>query len=173
MRGPKPTSVELTEPERAALERLVKRHTTSQQLVLRSRIVLAAADGLNNSQVARRLDVSVHTARVWRQRWLRFQAVSLADLDVPARLADLPRPGAPGHITAEQLCQIVALACEAPADSGRPITQWTQRELAEEIITRRILPRISPRHAGRLLKISRAQAASESLLADPQGGCAV
>lgn len=170
MRGPKPPVVELTQPEREALERLVKRHTTPQQLVLRSRIVLAAADGLNTTQVARALDVSIHTARLWRQRWLSFQAVSLADLNVAARLADLPRPGAPGHITAEQVCQIVALACEPPAESARPITHWTHRELAEEIITRRILPRISPRHAGRLLKIGRSQAAAESLLVDPQGG---
>ena len=170
MRGPKPTLVELTEPEREALERLVTRHTTPQQLVLRSRIVLAAADGLNNSQVARMVGVSVHTARLWRQRWLSFQAVPLTDLDAAARLADLPRPGAPGHITAEQVCQIVALACEPPVESGRPITHWTQREIAEEIITRGILPRISPRHAGRLLKIGRPQAASESLLVDAQGG---
>ncbi len=49
MRGPKPTPIELTEQERDTLERLVKRHTTPQQLALRSRIVLAAADGFNNS----------------------------------------------------------------------------------------------------------------------------
>ena len=170
MRGPKPTAVELTAPEREALAQLIKRHTTPQHLVLRSRIVLASANGLNNTQVARRRAVSVHTARLWRQRWLSSQAVPLADLDVAARLADLPRPGAPGHITADQVCQIVALACEPPAESGRPITHWTQREIAEEIITRGILPRISPRHAGRLLKIGRPQAASESVLVDPQGG---
>lgn len=166
MRGPKPTLIELTEPEREALEQLLKRHSTSQQLVLRSRIVLAAADGANNSQVARALQVSIQTARLWRQRWLSLQAVPLTELTVAARLTDLPRPGAPGHITAEQVCQIVALACEPPAESGRPITHWTQREIAEEIITRGILPRISPRHAGRLFKIGRPQAASQSLLVD-------
>lgn len=170
MRGPKPPSVALTEAERDALERLVKRHTTPQQLALRSRIVLAAANGLNNTEIARQLATSVPTVRLWRQRWLSLQAVSLADLDVPARLTDLPRPGAPGHSTAEQVCHIVALACEPPAESGRPITHWTQREIAEEIITRGILPRISPRHAGRLLKIGRAQATSDSGLVDSKGG---
>ncbi len=170
MRGPKPTRIELTQPEREALERLVKRHSSSQQLVLRSRIVLSAADGLNNSQIARVLEVSTHTARLWRQRWLAMQAVPLSELDVAARLTDLPRPGAPCHITAEQICQIVALACEPPAESGRPITHWTQREIAEEIITRGILKRISPRHAGRLLKIGRPQAASQPLLVDTKEG---
>lgn len=166
MRGPKPSIVALTEAERGGLERLVKGHTTPQHLALRSRIVLAAADGLNNSQIARTLQVSVVTTRLWRQRWLSAQAVPLAELDVTARLTDLPRPGAPGHITAEHVCQIVALACEPPSLSSRPITHWTQRELAEEIITRGILPHISPRHTGRLLKIGRSETTSQSLLVD-------
>jgi len=170
MRGPKPTLIELTQPLRETLECLVKRHTTPQQLALRGRIVLAAADGRNNSQIARQLAVSVPTVRTWRQRWLNLSSVPLPDLAVADRLSDRPRPGAPGHITAEQVCQIVALACEPPAASGRPITQWTQREMAEAIITRGILPRISPRHAGRLLKIGRPQTASESLLVDAQAG---
>jgi transposase len=170
MRGPKPPIIELTEPEQEALERLVKGHTTPQHLVLRSRIVLAAAAGLNNTQIAQALHVSIHTARLWRQRWLSLQAVPVAERSVAARLSDEPRPGAPGHITAEQICQIVALACEPPAESGRPITQWTQREIAEEIITRGILPRISPRHAGRLLKIGRSQTPSQSLLVNAHAG---
>ena len=168
MRGPKPSVINLTEPEQEALERLVNGHTTPQQLALRCRIVLAAAAGLNHTQVAHAVQVSIHTARLWRQRWLSLQAVPVAELPVAARLTDLPRPGAPRHITAEQVCQIVALACEPPAESGRPITHWTQREIAEEIITRGILPRISPRHAGRLLKIGRSQTAPQSLLVDAQ-----
>ena len=68
------------------------------------------------------------------------------------RLTDAPRSGAPARITAEQVCQIVALACEAPGQSGRPISQWTGREVADEVVARGIVPAISPRHAGRLLK---------------------
>jgi putative transposase len=59
--------------------------------------------------------------------------------------------GRPAEITAEQVCQIVALACEAPSQAGRPISQWSNREIADEIIRRGILPTISPRHAGRLV----------------------
>jgi len=55
-------------------------------------------------------------------------------------------------ITAEQRCQIAALACEAPVKSGRPISQWTEREIADEVKARGIVEQISPRHAGRLLK---------------------
>lgn len=152
MRGPPPPLVTLTTDERHALDTLVRRHTTAQQLVIRARIILAAAEGHNNAQIARPLGVDVDTVRLWRQRWLSFQGVSLEDVSVAERLADAPRPGHPARITAEQVCHIVALACEAPSGTGRPISQWTSREIAEEIRARGIVEQISPRHAARLLK---------------------
>ncbi|MCA1837525.1 MAG: helix-turn-helix domain-containing protein [Actinobacteria bacterium] len=153
MRGPKPPTVELTDLERQELERLLKRHLTPQQLVLRARIVLAAADGANNRQIARRLGVSLDMVRRWRERWIALGAASLEELAVAERLTDAPRPGKPRTITAEQECRIIALACEAPqGNSGRPISQWTGREIADEIERRGIVETISPRHAGRLLK---------------------
>lgn len=152
MRGPKPPMVTLTADARQGLEALVRRHTAAQQVALRARIILSAADGFNNAQMARQLGIEVDTVRLWRQRWLGFQAVSLEDLCLEARLTDAPRPGRPARITAEQVCQVIALACEAPTLSGRPISQWTSREVAEEIVTRGIVAHISPRHAARLLK---------------------
>jgi putative transposase len=152
MRGPQPTRIELTDAERTQLEALVRRHSTPQQLAQRAHIVLSAATGLNNSQVARTLAVNVDTVRLWRDRWCALQTVPLADLSVAERLEDAPRPGSPARITAEQICQIVALACEAPSASGRPISQWSSTELAAEIVRRGIVAEISPRHAARLLK---------------------
>jgi putative transposase len=90
--------------------------------------------------------------RLWRDRWTALQDIPLADLDVAERLADAPRPGAPARITAEQVCQVIALACEAPATLGRPISQWTNQELADEITKRGIVDTISPRHAARVVK---------------------
>jgi hypothetical protein len=92
----------------------------------------------------------------------------LTDLSTAERLADLPRPGAPAGISASQRCQIEALACEKPEGSERPISHWTGREIADELIKRNIVDHISPRHAGRLLKRGRSQTASDSLLADPR-----
>lgn len=152
MRGPKPPVVELTPEERQGLETLVRRHTTPQQIALRARIILSADDGLNNSQIARQLDIDVDTARLWRQRWLGLRAASLDDLSIEERLSDAPRPGAPARISPEQVCQIVSLACQAPSQSERPISQWTGREIADEIIKRGIVEQISPRHAARLLQ---------------------
>ncbi len=152
MRGPQPSVIELTEEERRGLEALVRRHTTAQQVALRARIVLAAAGGLNNAQIARQCGVDIGTVRLWRGRWLGLRPVALADLGVEERLADAPRSGAPTTITAEQVCRIVALACAPPGQSGRPISQWTGREVADEAVKRGIVPALSPRHAGRLLK---------------------
>jgi putative transposase len=152
MRGPKPPLVTLTAAERHALETLTRRHTTAQQLAIRAQVILAAAEGHNNAQIARDVGVDVDTVRLWRQRWLSFQAARLEDVSVAERLMDAPRPGHPARISAEQVCQIIALACEAPSLAGRPISQWTSREIAEEIRTRGIVEQISPRHAARLLK---------------------
>jgi putative transposase len=152
MRGPKPPALALTEEERRELAALVRGHTTPQQVALRARLVLAAASGLNNAQVARQEGVAVETARHWRGRWLGLHPVALADLSVAERLEDAPRSGAPARITAEQICRIVALACEAPDAAARPISQWTGREVADEAVKRGIVPTLSPRHAGRLLK---------------------
>jgi putative transposase len=152
MPGPKPPVVNLTDEERQGLEKLVKRHSTRQQIALRGRIVLAAADGKNNGQIAKAFGITVDTARLWRNRWSMLQPIALDDLSIEERLEDLPRPGAPVQITADQRCQIEAMACEEPEDSGRPISHWTNREIADEIIKRGIVDHISPRHAARLLK---------------------
>jgi transposase len=138
MPGPKPPEIKLTEAE--------------QQKVLRGRIVLLAATGKNTPEIAKALGVSLDMTRLWRRRWLDLQPIGLDELSIEKRLEDLPRPGAPAQITADQICQIEKMACEKPEKSGRPISQWTGREIADEIVRRGILKSISPRHAARLLK---------------------
>jgi transposase len=152
MRGPKPPAIDLSDVVRQELDTLTRRHTTSQQVALRARIVLAAADGANNGQIARQLAISVNMVRRWRERWLVLQPAALEDLPVAERLTDAPRPGKPARIGDVQVCQIQALACETPAGSARPISHWTGREVADEITKRGIVDRISGRHAARLLK---------------------
>ncbi len=144
--------ITLTADERHGLETVVRRHKTGQHVVTRARIVIAAGDGRSISDTVQEVGLSRESVRLWRDRWTALQDIPLADLDVAGRLADAPRPGAPARITAEQVCQVVALACEAPATSGRPISQWTNQELADEITQRGIVEIISPRHAARLVK---------------------
>lgn len=173
MKGPKPPAISLSTEHSQALTAFSRAYSTPQQLAVRARVVLACADGLNNEHVARKLAISINTARKWRARWLRFAAVPLAELSLAERLSDDPRPGTPARITPEQVCQgrwgndpqIVALACQLPEQSGRPITHWSPRELAAEIVGRGIIASISPRHAARLLK-KRSAAAPRARLAD-------
>jgi hypothetical protein len=90
--------------------------------------------------------------RLWRDRWVYTPEVQGEPLPVAQRLQEAPRPGAIPKFTAEHRCQMAALACETPTKAGRPISQWTGREIADERVARGIVTRISPRHAARLLK---------------------
>ena len=166
MPRPKPLLVDLSEAEEAELKKLVKRYNVAQQIAIRGRIVLEAGAGKNNSQIDREQEVSLDMVRLWRQRWLDLQPIRLAELSVKERLEDLPRPGAPARITADQRCQIEALACEKPEDADRPISHWTGREIADELMKRGIVEQISARHAGRLLKRRRSETPFDPLLAD-------
>src|SRR5947209_3158519 len=150
MHGPKPAELAVNERERTELEALVRRHGTPQQIAQRGRVILLAAQGKNNGQIARELALKVDTVRRWRMRWIGWQKIALADFSIIERLSDTPRPGRPSQITAEQTCQLFALACEQPKE--RPISHWTGREIADEVIARGIIAQISPRHAARLLK---------------------
>jgi putative transposase len=149
-KGPKPAELSLSEEEQKNLEEFVRRHQTPQQRAIRARMILGAAEGKRNAEIARELGTSVDTVRKWRMRWLGLQAVSLQDYAVTQRLGDEQRPGRPAQITAEQTCQLIALACEQPKE--RPISHWTGREIADEVMARGIIEQISPRHAARLLK---------------------
>jgi len=120
--------------------------------VLRARIVLLAAQGFSNAHIARELGIQVDTVRLWRDRWVGLQGIDLSTLSVAERLQDAPRPGVKPKFSVEQRCQMAALACEAPAQAGRPISQWSGREIADELKARGIVEHISPRHAARLLK---------------------
>jgi putative transposase len=152
MPGPKPEPIELSDKTRQDLEKLAARHTTGQQKAQRARIILKAGEGKNNAEIARELNQSIDMVRLWRRRWHELEPIAWEDLRAAERLDDLPRPGAPARLTADQLCQIEQMACEAPETAGRPISQWTGRELADEMVACGIVVSISPRHAARLLK---------------------
>jgi transposase len=162
-----PPQVVLSNEQRRDLERLVGAHKTSQAVVRRARVVLLAASGWSNVEIARQVPMDEEAVGLWRRRWAACQALPLEELSVAERLAEAPRPGHRPRLSPEQVCQIVALACEHPSGSERPISQWSHRELADEIVRRGITDRISPRHASRLLKSRRPAAASRAVLAYP------
>jgi putative transposase len=114
--------------QREALEHLIRTHSTPQQLALRARIIMQAADGMGVRACARQLGVWPKTVRYWRKRWRG----ATDKQSVAERLADAQRSGAPATFTAEQICALVAMTCEKPSESERPISHWSQREIADE-----------------------------------------
>lgn len=171
----------ITERQQDVLQTMTRSSTCSQALAQRAHLILLAFDGLDNEAIADRLGCERHAVGIWRRRWAQaFQRLVLIECGekpsalrraVEDLLSDLPRSGCPGKFTPEQVTQILAVACEPPAESGRPVTHWTPRELADEVRKRRIVESISARHVGRFLKDGGSPAASQSLLAQcPAGG---
>jgi transposase len=153
----------LSAEERSDLERLIRSHSTPQQLALRARMIVLAAEGVGVGETAQRLGVWRKGVSLWRGRWLAGASAAVAE-----RLQDAPRSGAPATITPEQTCAIIALACERPEDAAVPISHWSASDLAREAVRRGIVTSISPRSVGRFLKRIRPQAASGSPLAHGQ-----
>jgi transposase len=170
MPGPKAAQVNVSDEAKRELHSLVNGHKTGQQIAQRARMILLAAMGKSNAEIGCELQVGRLTVKRWRERWVSLEPIALDELSVEERLEDLPRPGAPARITAEQRCQMEALACEAPEQYGRPISQWSAREIADELVARHIVETISPRHAQRLLKRIIHSPSPESLLAQHQAG---
>jgi putative transposase len=175
MSGPRPSSITLSARQRSALERLCRCQTASVRLVRRAGVLLALAADPCLERVASGLGLTRVSVRLWRDRWLDFSARLLAaeaeasEQDLLAliedALGDAPRPGGPATFAPEQIVQIVAVACEPPSKSGRPISHWTHAELADEVKKRHIVKSISPRSVGRFLKGSGPPTAQEPLLA--------
>jgi putative transposase len=171
----------ITERQQLILQTLAFSPSTPQGLAHRAEIILLAFEGLRNKAIAQRLGCERHSVGLWKRRWRaafsKLVVIECSEKPSVLReamaevLSDLPRAGCGGTFTAEQITQILAVACEPPEKSGRPVTHWTPRELADEVIKRQIVPSISVRHVGRFLKDRGPSTAQESTMAqrEPQG----
>jgi transposase len=120
---PNPVAVELvlSDVERAQLEAWARRPKSAQALAQRSRIVLAAAQGLGNTQIAGQLGISRAMVGKWRNRF----AVDRLD-----GLLDEPRPGRPRTVTDEQVEAVITATLET---TPRDATHWSTRSLAAQL----------------------------------------
>jgi transposase len=140
--------ISLSQAQRETLEQIVRKHSSPQAKVTRAKIILLADEGHGIRETARRLNISRGRVQRWHRRWhLTAQVGS----DASERLEDAPRPGTPPTYTPEQICAIMAIACEPPQNSEHPISHWTQQEIADEAIERGIVEYISQRSVGRFL----------------------
>ncbi|MEH2115086.1 helix-turn-helix domain-containing protein [Nostoc sp.] len=159
-----PKILNLSDGEREQLQQLLNRHNTPQQIALRAKIILMASVGQNHRQIARNLDINRQTVRLWRNRWWESEG---KELPIVQRLQDSERVGARPKFSMEQVIELFALACSHPVDYGRPISHWTARELADEIIKQGMIQSISIRHVGRLLEEAELKPHALSLLVNP------
>jgi putative transposase len=172
--------VTITERQQEVLQSMVGSRSCPQGLAHRAEIILLAFQGFKNEVIAARLGCERHGIGLWRRRWKKAfeQLIVIECREKPAALreaieevlSDLPRAGCGGKFTAEQITQILAVACEPPDQSGRPVSHWTPGELADEVMSRGIVPSISVRQVGRFLKGGGPSAAQEPLLAQRESG---
>ncbi len=174
---PKATAIHLSDKQQQYLSEIARQTTNPYRLVRRASIILAAADGASNSAISRQWQLDRNQVRYWRSRWLAAaEKLTLCEQSddaavdwqrqVLATLADEQRSGTPATFTPEQVVQIVAIACEEPSASGRPVNHWTPAELADEAINRGIVASISASSVRRFLGGSPAATPSQSLLVE-------
>lgn len=128
-------AIVLTDSQRRELAGLVRAGRTAQRLVLRARIVLAAADGTANTAIAAAVGVCVDTVRKWRRRWAADPGL--------AALGDAKRCGRPARFTPVQIAQVKALACAPPADNAAPLSRWSCPELARQAVAEKVCTAVS------------------------------
>jgi transposase len=157
----KAAKIRLTEKQEGILQQIMRSTTAPKRLVQRVNVILLAFAGVFNVAIANSVGLARRQVGLWRCRWQQsfdaLMAIECRETHAELRraiedvLSDAPRSGSTGTFTAEQVTQILAVACEPPEQSGRPIDRWTHRELADEVIRRGIVPSISASQVGRYL----------------------
>lgn len=153
----------LTEKQRNILEELVISRTARADHVKRASIILKSASGMSNQAISKSISLSRNQVSLWRNRWAAHEEELLLveketerPIDykrhIEALLSDAPRPGGPTKFSAEQLCQIYAVATEKPEESGLPLSHWSLSSLADELAKRGIVDSISTSQLSVFLK---------------------
>jgi transposase len=153
--------VTITERQQVVLDELSRSRSEAGMIVQRAKVILLAFAGQLNEEIALEVGLERKQVGLWRRRWRdSWDALTLLECMEPRKLReairetlrDAPRSGCPGTFTPEQIAQILAVACEDPALSGRPITHWTNHELRDEVVKRNIVESISVSRVGHFLR---------------------
>lgn len=146
-------TIVLSDKQKALLKEISKAYTSTQAHKIRAEIILLAEQGYSQRKTTLELGTTHSTVNHWKTRWHDSHEVALAyDEELTGSayrnailwiLSDRQRPGCPGKFTAEQICQIMNVACETPEESGLPLSHWTLSELASELVRRKIVESIS------------------------------
>jgi transposase len=165
----------LTTEQQELLETITRCREVPYSLIQRVRIVLSASTGCSNKTISQDTGHCEDTVGFWRKRWLEGCAgleklagkPKLLREAVSQLLADKPRSGSPGIFTAEQICRLLAVACETPPEH---LSHWTGLELARTVIERGVVESISASSVRRFLKSGGFETPPDQILAEPRSG---
>ena len=135
-----PYVITLTLLDESILQARARSSTAAHRDVIRARIVLAAAEGAANTEIAAEVGVHVDTVRKWRRR---FATAGLLGLE------DRPRSGRRRAFTSIQVAEVKALACTLPAETGAPLSPWSDDDFLERVVVPDIWPDAVPRPMSR------------------------
>ncbi len=144
-------SLILPQQERDVLTKLAGSQADEHRLVLRASIILAAASGSSNRQIARELNIHHKTVGRWRSRYLERREET-PKAGVVRWLSDNKRTGRKSKFKPEFWVDVLKIATTDPNELGRPITHWTSQELADEIVTGKYAESIHRSTVSRFLK---------------------
>lgn len=159
----KAAKISFTEKQQNILRQISHSTTAAKRMVQRAAVILQAFVGSLNVEIANEEEIGLGRRQVglWRRRWQQsfdaLVAIECRESHAALRraieevLSDAPRSGSPGTFTAEQVTHVLAIACEPPSQSTRPIEAWTGRELADEVVQRGIVKSISTSQVTRYL----------------------
>ena len=141
--------ITLSDTERAEVDKLSRMTSVRRDLGFRACIIKRLDEGRSYNSIAAEMHTSRNVVRLWCRRWLKTASLGMTVRD---RLKDASGRGAPLTFGSEVRATIFSLACEKPENSDRPISRWTAREIADELVKRGLVQSISPRHVSRILK---------------------
>lgn len=167
-------AVIIPEAIRTILSKFARSRTFPARQVQRAKIILLAADGLDNMQISKQAGLGQDSVSKWRSRFIKSLPLlqELAEKDpsglekaVSSLLDDCPRPGQPSHYTDEQIIKILELACRNPEELGYEASHWSLNLLADAAVKEGIVDSISAKTVSRFLKYGGDPPASRPLLA--------
>ena len=167
-------TVNIPEAIHPILCKFSKSRTLPVRQVQRAKIILLAADGLNNMEISKQIGLGQDSVSKWRNRFIKAlpQLLQIAEKDpskledeVFAFLDDRPRPGQPSHYTDEQIIRILELACRKPEELGYEASHWSLNLLVDAVVKEGIATSISAKTISRFLKYGGNPPTSRPLLA--------
>jgi transposase len=143
----------VTEKQSKILCEIIDSRTSRHDHIQRAQIIQKSSEGLSDRKIAKLLNIGRIAVATWRNRWL-FNESTLFLIDkkefgisyknqIFKILSDSPRSGAPPKFSAEQICQIINVACEVPEELDLPLSHWSLSSLSDEIVKRKIVDSIS------------------------------